>query len=110
MRVFCKHCEHEKDVDECWCVIDTKNKERYFECKVKCIVIVPRVAAADVDVDVVAVAAVPIEEKVYETRDALEIDTAVEDWMDRIPRQTWMDWFKSLFGLSGIRYVKVKLN
>jgi hypothetical protein len=101
MRVFCKHCEHEKNVDECWCVIDTRKKERYFECKVKCIVIVPRVAVADVD---------PQVEKEYETRDALEIDTTVDDWMDRIPRQTWMDWFKSLFGLSGIRYVKIKLN
>ncbi len=105
MRVVCKHCEHEKDVDECWCVIDTRNKERYFECKVNCIVIVPRVSVADVDFDVV-----PKIEKEYEIRDAVEIDTTVEDWMDRIPRQTWMDWFKSLFGLSGIRYVKVKLN
>ncbi len=104
MRVFCKHCEHEKDVDECWCVIDTRSKERYFECKVKCIVPVqPTIAARP-------------QEKESEIRDTsetditVEIDTAVEDWMDRIPKQTWMDWFKSLFGLSGIRYVKVKLN
>jgi hypothetical protein len=111
MRVFCKHCEHEKDVDECWCVIDTRNKERYFECKVKCI------SSAEPTNQVSTMLANQIEEgirelkkKADEIQEALEIDTTVEDWMDRIPRQTWMGWFKSLFGLSGIRYVKVKLN
>ena len=92
MRVYCKHCEHEKDVDDCWCVIDTRIKERYFECKIKC--------------NIQAV----ISQKEEESRGAIEIDTATEDWMDRIPKKTWIEWFSSFFGLSGIRYIKVKTN
>ena len=35
--VYCKFCEHQKDLNDCWCVIDTKTKSRTYECKVKCI-------------------------------------------------------------------------
>lgn len=96
MRVRCKHCQHENDVDEYWCVIDTKNKERYFECKKFC------------EKKWTSQEFFPKKEE--EIRSVIEIDTAVDDWMDRIPRQTWVEWFKSFFGLSGIRYIKVKTN
>lgn len=104
MRVICKHCEHEKDADECWCVIDTVKRERYFECKVSCITIPQRA-------DRIGNGIRDLEQKAEEIQEALvEIDTAVDDWMHRIPRKTWVEWFKSFFGLSEIRYIKVKTN
>lgn len=34
--VSCSICEEEKQLNDCWCVIDAKTKERYYECKKKC--------------------------------------------------------------------------
>ena len=43
--VYCKWCKEPKKEEDCWCVIDTKTHERYFECKKKCVekpVLVPQ--------------------------------------------------------------------
>ncbi len=33
---FCSICKTIKPLNDCWCVIDAKTKERYYECKKKC--------------------------------------------------------------------------
>ncbi len=43
--VYCIWCREPQKEEDCWCVIDTKTHERYFECKKKCIeepVLVPQ--------------------------------------------------------------------
>jgi hypothetical protein len=35
--VICGKCEHSVNVDDCWCVIDTKRKSRSYECKKECL-------------------------------------------------------------------------
>ncbi len=32
----CSTCQELKPIDDCWCVIDAKTKERTFECKKPC--------------------------------------------------------------------------
>ena len=39
--VFCSICQEEKESNDCWCVIDAKTKERYYECKKKCKTSIP---------------------------------------------------------------------
>jgi hypothetical protein len=34
--VICEVCEKNVPQITCWCVIDTKNKTRHFECKINC--------------------------------------------------------------------------
>ncbi len=34
--VLCEICNKSVLPETCWCVIDTRNKIRYFECKVNC--------------------------------------------------------------------------
>ncbi len=43
--VYCIWCKGAQKEEDCWCVIDTKTHERYFECKKKCVetpVLVPQ--------------------------------------------------------------------
>ncbi len=40
-KIFCSICKSEQTIHDCWCVIDTKTKERYYECKKKCIAPTP---------------------------------------------------------------------
>ncbi len=34
--IQCVICKENKPINDCWCVIDSKTKERYYECKKKC--------------------------------------------------------------------------
>ncbi len=34
--IQCAICKEDKSIDDCWCVIDSKTKSRYYECKKKC--------------------------------------------------------------------------
>ena len=87
--VYCKVCEHQKNPNDCWCVIDTVKKTRHFECKVVC----------------VKPAVIP--EPSHEVRDPEDIQ--LEEWSSAYPRQTIvsrvLNWFSTPLG-----YTKVKTS
>ncbi len=104
MRVICEICKKNKDPDECWCVIDTGKKVRYFECKDKCKAPSPLVrheptSSASMEF---------FELDIVDEEDPSET-VLVEDWIVQ-PQRTWLQWMKDLMGIQGYRYVKVKTS
>jgi hypothetical protein len=103
--VLCEICNKSVLPETCWCVIDTRNKTRHFECKVNCKPSAPLRAAP---------AAAPPEPD----PEPFEIDIpddviirreTVPEWAEDYPRPTFIQRMKLWFTRpSG--YTKVKTH
>lgn len=92
--VSCKVCRKNQEEADCWCVIDIKTKERYYECKKVCNP--PR----QIQTLVENIHSVPLEIETPETSE-------IHDWAEAYPQrgflQRVMNWFLEPSG-----YTKVK--
>lgn len=100
--VVCKHCEHTVPVDTCWCVIDTKTKERFYECKVNCVQVAPTPETIQIQLDDIQTMADTIERQ-------LEATERTIDWVEAYPKRSFFqrvrNWFSTPSG-----YTKVKTS
>lgn len=99
--VICKHCEHTVQADSCWCVIDSKTKTRYYECKANCLSLPPP-ETIQIQLDEIQTMADAIEEQIQ------RLDRVIET-IEAYPRQTFFqrirNWFSTPAG-----YTKVKTS
>lgn len=101
--VICKHCEHTVPIDDCWCVIDTNTKIRFYECKKKCL-ITPAPTPETIEVQLEEIQSIA---ETIETE--LERQGRILDWIEAYPKQTFFqrvrNWFSTPSG-----YTKVKTH
>ena len=99
--VLCEICNKLVSPEACWCVIDTQNKTRHFECKVSC---KPKAKPPEP-----APAPEPVLESfVIDIPDDVIIRTEeVPEWAEAYSRPSWFQLIKQWFTVrSG--YTKVK--
>jgi hypothetical protein len=106
--VLCELCETKVSPLTCWCVIDTREKTRHYECKDtrSC---KPKVKAPE-SAPVLAPASLEPAPFEIEIPDDVIIRTeTVPEWAEAYPRPTWFQrirqWFSTPAG-----YTKVKTN
>lgn len=100
--VVCSICEKKVSSLECWCIIDTIQKKRYFECKNICMTN-PPVLHIQIPKEKEEVREAEVSK---EKKEVLEIE--VTEWTDAYPKQTIWTWIKEKVGLGKIQYIKVK--
>lgn len=91
--VICSKCEHTVNVDDCWCVIDTKTKARSYECKNVCL---QQVAESKIDIEIPSTMTASTE--------------VVEDWVSAYPTEGIFQRLSNWFYRSTSGYQRVKVE
>ncbi len=107
MEVSCEICKKWKHPDECWCVIDVKQKIRYFECRENCRPPTPIQRHEPAPVSHMETFELDISDSEEDEEPSETV--LVEDWIVQ-PKRSWIQWMKDLIGIQTYRYVKVKTS